>query len=249
MGRLFIVGFGPGDPLLRTYMSVDAIRRSNVVIGYNTYVDLISDLLNGKEVMRFNMREELKRAEAALTHAFDLGENVALVSDGDPQVYGMASPTLELACMRNYDMDQIEVVPGVTAALAAASRLGAPLSMDFAVISLSDLLIPRSEILSRVRHAAEGDFVIVFYNLINKELLINSMDIITRYRSPSTPVGIAKSVYRQGENVVITSLAQWRDYLGIINMQSTIIVGNSKTYVCRGRMITPRGYTNKYVVV
>jgi len=249
MGRLFIVGFGPGDPSLRTYMSMDAIRRSNVVIGYNTYIDLISDLLSGKEVMRFNMHEELKRAEMALTHAFELGENVALVSDGDPQVYGMAGPTLELACIRNYDMDRIDVVPGVTAALAAASRLGAPLGMDFAVISLSDLLIPREEILLRVHRAVEGDFVIILYNLINKELLINSMDIITRYRNQGTPVGIARSVYRQGENVVITSLARWRDYLEIINMQTTIIVGNSKTYVCGGRMITPRGYTNKYVVV
>ncbi|MGC8544052.1 MAG: precorrin-3B C(17)-methyltransferase [Vulcanisaeta sp.] len=249
MGRLFIVGFGPGDPSLRTYMSVDAIKRSSVIIGYNTYIDLISDLLNGKEIMRFNMREELKRAETALTHAFDFGENVALVSDGDPQIYGMASPTLELACIRNYDMDQIEVVPGVTAALAVASRLGTPLGMDFAVISLSDLLIPRGEILSRVRYAAEGDFVIVLYNLINKELLINSMNIIARYRSSEIPVGIARSVYRRGENVVTTSLARWRDYLEIIDMQTTIIVGNSKTYVCGGRMITPRGYTNKYVVI
>jgi len=248
MGRLYVVGVGPGDSRLRTQASVEALRRASTVIGYRTYVDLVRDLLEGKAVYSFNMREELKRAELALVHAFDKGEVVALVSDGDPQVYGMASPTLELACVYGYDLGGVEVVPGVTAAVAAGARLGAPLSMDFAVVSLSDLLVPAEQILARVEKAAEGDFVIVFYNPINKSLLVKAMAVVARYRSPSTPVGLVKSAYREGERVVTTELGRWLEHLDEVDMRTTIVVGNSQSYVCGGRFITPRGYLSKYKV-
>ncbi|KUO79799.1 MAG: cobalt-precorrin-3B C(17)-methyltransferase [Vulcanisaeta sp. JCHS_4] len=246
MGKLYIVGIGPGDPLLRTQASIQALMEATTVIGYRTYVDLVFDLLNGKNVTRSEMREELRRARLALTYALDNGETVALISDGDPQVYGMASPTLELACLNNYDMGKIEIIPGVTAALAAASRLGAPLSMDFAVISLSDLLIPAQEILNRVEKASEGDFVIVFYNLINKELLTKATGIIAKYRGPKTPVGIVRSAYRKGERVIVTDISRWAEFIDMIDMQTTLIIGNSKSYVCNNRIITPRGYLSKY---
>jgi precorrin-3B C17-methyltransferase len=249
MGKLYIVGIGPGDPLLRTQASIQALMEAMTVIGYKTYVDLVLDLLNGKNVIRSNMREELRRAQLALTYALDNGETVALISDGDPQVYGMASPTLELACLNNYDMGKIEIIPGVTAALAAASRLGAPLSMDFAVISLSDLLVPAQEILNRVEKASEGDFVIAFYNLINKELLTKAMKIVARYRSLQTPVGIVRSAYRRGERVIITDISRWAEFMDMIDMQTTLIIGNSRSYVCNNRIITPRGYLSKYGVV
>jgi precorrin-3B C17-methyltransferase len=246
MGKLYIVGIGPGDPSLRTQASVQALMKATTVIGYRTYVDLVFDLLNGKNVIRSNMREELRRARLALTYALDNGEAVALISDGDPQVYGMASPTLELACLNNYDMGKIEIIPGVTAALAAAARLGAPLSMDFAVISLSDLLVPAQEILNRVEKASESDFVIVFYNLINKELLTKAMGIIAKYRGPKTPVGIVKSAYRKGERVIVTDISRWAEFIDMIDMRTTLIIGNSKSYVCNNRIITPRGYLGKY---
>jgi len=243
-GRLYIVGIGPGSPGLRTLDMIEAIRRSNVVIGYKTYVDLIEDLLEGKEVIRTRMREEVMRANLALERAAR-GDTVALVSSGDPQVYGMASLVFEIMSRRGIDVDVV-VIPGVTAALAAAAKLGSPLGMDFAVISLSDLLIPQEEILSRVARAAEGDFVLALYNPINDELLVRAMDVISQYRSPRTPVGIVRGAYRSNEEVVVTDLGGWRNYLGMIDMVTTIIVGNSQSYIHNGRIITPRGYSRKY---
>ena len=243
-GKIYILGLGPGDKLNRTEAFVRAIKESDVVITYKTYADLMKDLLEGKEVITANMKEELLRAKVAIEKALQ-GKTVAVVSSGDPQVYGMASPTLELACVGGFDVDII-VVPGVTAALAAASLLGAPLANDFAVISLSDLLTPREEILLRVRKAAEGDFVIALYNPISKPLLLEAMRIISEHRKPETPVGIVRGAYREGEKRILTTLGSWEAYLDEINMVTLILVGNSRTYICRNLMITPRGYDNKY---
>ncbi|MFP3065466.1 MAG: precorrin-3B C(17)-methyltransferase [Sulfolobus sp.] len=243
-GKLYIVGIGPGSPPLRTFQATNAIKESEVIVAYTTYAELIKDLTEGKEVITAKMKEELYRAKVAIENVLQ-GKNVALISSGDPQVYGMASPALEMMCKNGINID-FEVVPGVTAALAAAAKLGSPLSMDFASISLSDLLIPQEEILHRVRKAAEGDFVIVLYNPINKPLLRKAMKVISEYRSPKTPVGIVKSAYRDNEEAIITDLSEWEKYEDKINMITTIIVGNSKTYVCNGKMITPRGYERKY---
>lgn len=243
-GKLFIVGIGPGAPSIRTFRMVEAIRQSDVVVAYTTYAKLIEDLLDGKEVITAGMREELYRARVAIQRVLE-GKIVSLISSGDPQVYGMASPALEMMCKNNIELD-FEIVPGVTAALAAASKLGSPLAMDFASISLSDLLVPSEEILRRVKKAAEGDFVIVLYNPINIPLLERAMDIISEYRSPETPVGIVRSAYREDEQVIVTNLSDWKRYEGVINMVTTIIVGNSRTYVCNGKMITPRGYDRRY---
>lgn len=239
-GKLYIVGVGPGAPGLRTLRAIEVIRESDVVVAYTTYANLIRDLVDGKELITARMREEVFRASIAIRKALE-NHVVSLVSDGDPQIYGMAGLTLELMSRGNIELD-FEVVPGVTAGLAVASRLGAPLSMDFAVISLSDLLIPASEILFRVRKAAEGDFVIVFYNPINKDLLRDAMRIVSEYRKPSTPVGIVKNAYRANEVVVVTTLSGWRDHEDMVDMSTTIIVGNSRSYVWRNWIITPRGY-------
>lgn len=243
-GKLYIVGIGPGDPKIRTIEAVEKIKESNVVVGYETYINLIKDLLDGKEVISAKMKEEIFRAKTSVEKALE-GNTVSLVSSGDPQVYGMAGLTLEYICRKGVELD-VEIVPGVTAANAAAAKLGSPLSLDYVVLSLSDLLIPREEILHKVKMATLGDFVIVLYNPINKPLLIEAMRIIGQERKPETPVGIVKRAYREGEKVIITNLKDWEKYLEEIDMITTIIVGNSRTFVCNGKMITPRGYSNKY---
>ena len=243
-GKLFIVGTGPGAPPVRTFRMVEAIKQSDVIVAYTTYAKLVGDLVDGKEVVTARMKEELLRARVAIQKALE-GKTVSLISSGDPQVYGMASPALEMICKNNVDLE-VEIVPGVTAALAASAKLGSPLAMDFASISLSDLLVPAEEILHRVRKAVEGDFVIALYNPINKPLLEKAMSIIAEWRKPETPVGIVKSAYREDEEVVVTTLSDWKKYEGIINMITTIIVGNSRSYICNGKIITPRGYDRRY---
>jgi precorrin-3B C17-methyltransferase len=243
-GKIYIVGLGPGDRANMTEAFLKVIRESDVIVTYKTYAELIKDLTVGKEVITANMKEELLRAKVAIEKALE-GRTVAVVSSGDPQVYGMASPVLELLCLGGFDVE-VEVLPGVTAALAASSLFGAPLSHDFAVISLSDLLTPREEILRKVELASEGDFVIVLYNPINPNLLREAMRVIAKHRSPRTPVGIAKAVGRDNQWIALTTLGEWESYSDQINMVTTIIVGNSRTYTCGRLMITPRGYGNKY---
>jgi precorrin-3B C17-methyltransferase len=244
MGKLYIVGIGPGSKEQRTILAQRVLGESDVIIGYNTYLRLINDVLDGKEVIGAKMREELFRAKTAIDKATE-NKTVSLVSSGDPQIYGMAGLVFDLIARRRIDLE-VEVIPGVTAALASASRLGSPLSMDFAVISLSDLLVPHEEILNRVKKAVEGDFVIVFYNPINESLLNKAMDIIAGKRKPETPVGIVKAAYRENEKVIITDLSSWVEYEGEIDMVTTIIVGNSITYRYKNYIITPRGYERKY---
>ncbi|TRM73100.1 precorrin-3B C(17)-methyltransferase, partial [Sulfolobus sp. B5] len=169
--------------------------------------------LNGKkEVIVARMKEEIFRANTAIEKALEDNNNVALVSSGDPQIYGMAGLVFDIIAKKKIDLE-VEVIPGVTAALAAAAKLGSPLSLDFVVISLSDLLIPADEILKKVTKASEGDFTIVFYNLINKKLLLQSMEIVSKHRKPDTPVGIVKSAYRDEEKVIITTLSSWKEHL------------------------------------
>ncbi len=228
-------------PELRTVAAINAIRDSDVIIGYNTYINLISDLINGKEVIRSRMHEEVMRAKLAIEKALD-GHVVSLVSGGDPQVYGLASLVLELISKEELDLRPTVIPGGVTAALAAAARLGAPLNMDFAVVNLSNLLVSDEEIMMRIRAAASGDFVIALYNPISKDVLIKAMNLISMFRNASTPVGIVRNAYRDGEFVITTNLGNWMRYLEVIDMNTTLIIGNSRTYVYRGLMITPRGY-------
>ncbi|AOL16795.1 precorrin-3B C(17)-methyltransferase [Sulfolobus sp. A20] len=246
MGKLYIVGIGPGSKEQRTIKAQEVLEKANVIIGYNTYLRLISDVLNGKkEVIGARMKEEIFRANTAIEKALEDNNNVALVSSGDPQIYGMAGLVFDIIAKKKIDLE-VEVIPGVTAALAAAAKLGSPLSLDFVVISLSDLLIPADEILKKVTKASEGDFTIVFYNLINKKLLLQSMEIVSKHRKPDTPVGIVKSAYRDEEKVIITTLSSWKEHLEEIGMTTTMIIGNSLTYRYKNYMITPRGYERKY---
>ena len=200
-------------------------------------------MASGKEIIYSGMTQEIKRAGIAIGKALK-GKAVSIISGGDPGVYGMAGIVLEL--LESVDAKKIvlEIVPGITSATACAARLGAPLANDFAVISLSDILTDRREIESRVEAAARSDFTIILYNPKSKtrtKPLTRAWNIIKKYRSPKTPVGIVRNAYRNGEAVRIVSL---KDLLGLkdIDMATTVIVGNSSTYIKNGYMVAPRGY-------
>lgn len=250
-GRILLIGFGPGADAHLTFRARDAIAESEVVIGYSTYIKLIEDLLDGKEVHRKGMSEELDRVHLAYDLARQ-GKVVALVSSGDAGVYGMAGPTFEVLAERGWLGDEdpevaVEVVPGVTAVNAVASLVGAPLTHDFCTISLSDLLTPWPVIERRLRAAAEGDFVVALYNPQSKRRdwqLAAARDILLAHRAPDTPVAIVKSAYRDRQNVVLTQLQNMCEHE--VGMLTTLLVGNSNTRFAAGKMITPRGYTNKY---
>lgn len=222
----------------------EVIAESQIIIGYATYIKLLDNLTAGKEVISSGMTREIGRATQAIEKAL-VGKKVCLISSGDPGIYGMAGVVLEL--LENSDLKRlkIEIIPGITAASACASLLGAPLAQDFAVISLSDLLVERKEIEKKIRAAAKADFVIVLYNPKSKSRikpLEKAWKIIMRYRSSQTPVGIVKNAYRGKEEVKLTLLKE-AALLKNIDMTTTIVVGNSLTFVKDGRyLITARGY-------
>ncbi len=238
-GRLFLVSLGPGDGALIPPLAREALAASELVVGLGQYVDRIRHLLRpGTRVSTPPLGEEIERAKQALDEA-RAGGSVALVSSGDVGVYAMASPALELA---DEGVD-ITVVPGVTAAQAAASLLGSPLGHDHCSISLSDLLTPWEVIRERVRTAAEADFVVALYNPRSKGRdwqLGKAREILLNHRSPDTPVGIVKDAYREGQKVILTHLGSLRP--GNVDMLTIVIIGSSRTEVRAGRMVTPRGY-------
>jgi precorrin-3B C17-methyltransferase len=253
-GRLRIVGIGPGDRDSLTPRAYQAVKNCHVVVGYKAYLqlldsDLAGGLLAGKEIISSGMTQELTRAGKAIEKAL-AGNDVCLISSGDPGIYGMAGVILELLGKEGNAKIPIEIVPGVTAASSCASLLGAPLMNDFAVISLSDLLTDAKVIAKRIRSACQGDFVIVFYNPKSKKRikpLEKAWQILLKYRSPQTPVGIVRNARRADEEVIIIPL---RDMLTVrqIDMGATVIVGNSKTFTKGRYMITPRGYERKQPV-
>jgi precorrin-3B C17-methyltransferase len=226
---------------------MDAIDNADVVIGYKTYLDLIPALIAGKEVISSEMMKEVERCRMALKLAED-GKTVALVSGGDPGIYAMAGLVFELAKTGDLHLD-IQVIPGIAALNACASRLGAPIMHDFAAISLSDLLTPWEVIETRLKAAASADMVIVIYNPRSKRReghILKAREIILKHRPPGTPVGIITAATRDDESIIITDLGAMCE--ASINMQTTVIIGNSLTFVWNNRMITPRGYQNKYLL-
>jgi precorrin-2 C20-methyltransferase/precorrin-3B C17-methyltransferase len=239
-GKLWVVGLGPGDPRLLTREALDVLRAVEVVVGYDGYLRLLAPLGLSAELCGSPIGEEEARAARALELAAG-GRRVALVSSGDAGVYGMASLVLETA-ERLPDVD-VEVVPGVTAAAAAAALLGAPLGHDFACVSLSDLLTPWDVIERRLHAVGQGDLVLAVYNPVSRKRtwqLPRAREVLLGYRRPETPVGLVTRAFRPGAEVRHTTLgALSPDGVG---MDTTLIVGSSRTRLVRGRMVTPRGY-------
>ncbi len=248
-GKLFLVGFGPGNHDHLTFRAKQAIGEAEVVIGYRTYIRLVRELIEGKEIHYTGMTEELERARKAVNFAY-AGRRVALISSGDVGVYGMAGPALEILKERGWQPGcgvEVEVVPGVTALSACASVLGAPVVHDFAAISLSNLLTPWEVIVERIEAAARADYVIALYNPKSgrrTQQIVETQKILLRHRRADTPVGIVKSGLRHGQRVVQTTLADMLSHE--IGMLTTILIGNSTTFTYEGLMITPRGYQHKY---
>lgn len=238
-GLLSIVGIGPGARDLLTPRAVVVLRRSSVWVGLDQYVDQVRDLARpGTRFLATGLGQEEERAHAAVAEAAR-GHAVALLGSGDAQVYAMASPALEVA---GRDID-VDVVPGVTAALAAGAVLGAPLGHDHASISLSDLHTPWPAIEARVRAVAEGDLVVSFYNPRSRGRdwqLPKALAILAEHRPGSTPVGVVTHASRQGEQVHLTTLAELD--VEVVGMYSLVTVGSSQSTVVTGRFVTPRGY-------
>jgi cobalt-precorrin 5A hydrolase/precorrin-3B C17-methyltransferase len=238
-GRLALVSLGPGDDVLIPPLARDALAASELVVGLGQYVERIHHLLRpGTRVLTLPLGDEVERAREALAEA-RAGGSVALVSSGDVGVYAMASPALELAG----EEVEVVVVPGVTAAQAAASLLGSPLGHDHCSISLSDLLTPWEVIENRVRAAALGDFVISLYNPRSKGRdwqLGEVQEILLKHRPPDTPVGVVKDAYRPTQEVALTDLGSLRPE--DVDMLTVVLVGNSQTVLVAGRMVTTRGY-------
>lgn len=243
-GRLAVVGLGPGSPELLTPQARDMLDRSQAILGYNVYIDLIPrELLAGKQVLASGMRREVERCNQAVGLALD-GVDTALVSSGDAGIYGMAGPCLEILEQRGA-LDHIDfaIAPGIPALVAAAALLGAPLMHDFAVISLSDLLTPWERILSRIDHASRADFVLVLYNPRSKGRdwqLARALKTAAGNLPPETPVGLVRNAFRPGQEVSVWTLATLP--ADRVDMLSILFVGNSQTRALGSGMLTPRGY-------
>lgn len=241
--KIYIIGLGPGDTCQMTLRALDALKSCDAVVGYSKYIDSIRNSIKGKRIFTSGMTHEADRCRKALDYALE-GDTVALVSDGDAGVYGMAGIMLEI-CQPHPEID-IEIIPGVTAACSGAALLGAPIAHDFAVISLSDMLTPIDKISKRLNAAAEADFVICLYNPGSKnraDYLKRACDIILKYRNPETPCGTVENIGRQDEKYSVYTLKDLRDTKA--NMSTTVFIGNSQTKIINGRIVTPRGYRYK----
>ncbi len=242
-GTLFLVGIGPGDHKDMTAQCVAVLRNCDVVVGYKRYVELAKPFISEKDVISSGMSQEVERCSQAIEEA-KKGKNVALISSGDTGVYGMAGLALEIIDRKKlWNRFEIEIVPGIPVLHAAASRLGAPLMNDYAVISLSDLLTPWETIVKRLTHAVQADFVICLYNPKSKKRtrqIKEAKSILLQHRKPDTPVGLARNVGRKGESITITTLNKMLRYK--IDMVTIIIIGNSTTVLKNNQLITPRGY-------
>ena len=239
MSKLYVIGIGPGAPEHMTARALTALGDAEVIAGYGTYVSLVKPLFPDKEYLVTPMRREAERCRMAIEAAAS-GRCVALISSGDAGVYGMAGLALELA--RGTGVE-VEVVPGVTAALSGGALLGAPLTHDFAVVSLSDLLTPWETIERRLTLAARADFCIALYNPASHrrvDYLRRACEILLRELPPETVCGMARNVGRAGEEARVMTLVELRDYPA--DMFTTAFVGNRETREIDGRMVTPRGY-------
>ncbi|HXE97474.1 MAG TPA: cobyric acid synthase, partial [Dongiaceae bacterium] len=253
MAPLYIVGTGPGAASHLTEAARQAIQASDIIIGYDSYVELVRPLLEGKQVLSTGMMKEVQRCREAIRLA-RAGEAVALVSGGDSGIYGMAGLVLELVeadARQDPELPQpdVRIIPGISAVQAAAALLGAPLMHDFAVISLSDLLTPWDLIKTRLEAAARADFVIAIYNPRSKSRrtqIEEARSIILTQRPPETPAGIVRNACRDAQTVTVTTLGKLLDHE--IDMTSIVLIGNASSFVdAEGRIVTPRGYAAKYL--
>lgn len=236
MGKLYVVGIGPGSIKNMTIRAKEAIEESEIIVGYTKYIELIKPLIADKEVFSTGMKGEEERCRQALMLSKE--KTVSIISTGDSGIYGMAGLILELR-----KEEDVEVIPGITASSAAASILGAPIMHDNCNISLSDLMTPYEIIKKRVDMSAASDFVISLYNPKSRgrqHYLRETIDTIKKYRQGNTPVAVVKHALRDGQDVKLFTLDSFKD--DEVDMMCIVIVGNSQSYIKDGIFITPRGY-------
>lgn len=242
MGKVYVVGIGPGAKDQMTVRAAKVLSECQVIVGYTVYIDLIKEEYPDKICLSTPMRQEVQRCRMALEEA-GKEQNVAVVCSGDAGIYGMAGLVYELAA--DYSGVEIEVVPGITAASGGAAILGAPLMHDFAVISLSDLMTPWEKIEKRLRMAAMADFVICIYNPSSRkraDYLKKACLCMMEYKKEDTVCGIVKNIGREGECMKILSLKELSET--DVDMFTTVFVGNEETKIIGDKMVTPRGYKN-----
>lgn len=239
MGKIYVVGLGPGNKENMTFKAYDTLKNSDVIIGYKTYIELVEELFPEKRLIKYFMKKEVVRCEETLKLAEE-GNVVSLISSGDAGVYGMAGLMLEVA--KDSDIE-VEIIPGITSANASASLGGAPIVHDSVNISLSNLLTDWELIKKRIDLASQGDFVITLYNPKSNgrpELINEAREIMLKHKKETTPVLITRNVGREGEEYTITDLKDMLNYQ--IDMFSTVIIGNSNSKVIKNKIVTPRGY-------
>ena len=238
MNKLYVIGIGPGEYEQMTLKAIHAMEKSEVIIGYTVYVDLVKEHFPGKEFLTTPMKKEVDRCVMAFEEA-KKGKVVSMICSGDAGVYGMSGLMYEVGV--NYPEVELEIIPGVTAATGGAAVLGAPLIHDFCLISLSDLLTPWE----KIEAAAEADFVVCLYNPSSRkrsDYLQKACDLMMQYKSPETVCGIVSYIGRDGEHYEVMDLKTLRDTK--VDMFTTVWVGNSQTKEINGKMVTPRGYRN-----
>ena len=241
MNKLYVVGMGPGAYEEMTVRAVKILEQCQVIVGYTLYVDLIREHFSEKEFLTTPMRREIERCRLALKTA-QAGRTTAMICSGDAGVYGMSGVLLEMS--RDYPEAEIEIVPGVTAAVSGAACLGAPLMHDFAVISLSDLMTPWELIERRLRSAAEADFVICLYNPSSRkrsDYLKRACDILLHFRKVGSLCGVVRNIAREGMTSRVCTLEELREMK--TDMFTTVFIGNSGTKQVNGHLVTPRGYS------
>lgn len=242
MNKIYVIGIGPGEYEQMTVKAIRAMEKSDVIIGYTVYVDLVKEHFQGKEFLTTPMKKEVDRCVMAFEEAMK-GKVVSMICSGDAGVYGMAGLMYEVGV--NYPQVELEIIPGVTAATGGAAVLGAPLIHDFCLISLSDLLTPWEKIQARLLAAAQADFVVCLYNPSSKkrhDYLQKACDLMLQYKSEDTVCGIVSYIGRDGETQKVMTLKELRDTQ--VDMFTTVWVGNSQTKEINGKMVTPRGYKN-----
>ena len=242
MSKLYVVGIGPGAYEKMTIEAAEALKKSDVIIGYTVYVDLVKDHFPGKEFLTTPMKKEVDRCVLAFEEARK-GKTAAMICSGDAGVYGMSGLMYEVGV--NYPEVELEIIPGVTAATGGAAVLGAPLLHDFCLLSLSDLLTPWEKIEARLLATAQADFVVCLYNPSSKkrhDYLEKACNLMMKYKSPETVCGIVGNIGRDGEAMEVMTLEELKTTK--VDMFTTVFVGNSQTKNINGKMVTPRGYKN-----
>jgi cobalt-factor III methyltransferase len=242
MGKLFLVSIGPGALDMILPRACEALKKCEIIIGHQLYLDLIQTLIADKKQIASPWGKEVERVDLAIQKTVE-GNNVGLISSGDIGVYGLGGLALERLSEKNLEIDY-EMIPGITSANSCASILGAPLAHDFLTLSLSDLLVPKETILKRAVSAAEGGFVSVLYNVQSskrKELVYEVLEKFRPHRSPDTPCGIVSNAFRAEEK---NQIVAFEDLFSIqFDMLTTLVLGNDATRVVQNKMVTQRGYS------